>query len=184
MASGPAGREATETVHIAAAPERVWAVVANVRGHAALAGSGEVLAIRMDGPVVAGATFEGDIRVGEVGSFVSRNVVEEVSEPHRLAWVSYPPLDEDETEDHQIEVHWSFDLVPAEGGTELRHGFRGCSVRTSSPRSSSGPTGSRRCGRACGGRSRTQRARPRRPSEAAGTGSSGSCGRSPCRPTA
>jgi uncharacterized protein YndB with AHSA1/START domain len=124
MASGPAGREATETVHIAAAPERVWAVVANVRGHAALAGSGEVLAIRMDGPVVAGATFEGDIRVGEVGSFVSRNVVEEVSEPHRLAWVSYPPLDEDETEDHQIEVHWSFDLVPAEGGTELRHGFR------------------------------------------------------------
>jgi hypothetical protein len=58
-----------------------------------------------------------------VGSFVSRNVVEEAIEPHRLAWVSYPPLDDDETEDHQIEVHWSFDLVPAPGGTELRHRF-------------------------------------------------------------
>ena len=74
----------------------------------------------MSGPVVAGSTFEADVRTGEVGSFVSRNIVVDATEPRRLAWVSYPPLDDDETEDHQIEVHWSFDLTPTpDGGTDV-----------------------------------------------------------------
>lgn len=124
MSREGAGWDVVETVHVAATPELVWAVVSDIERHPALAGSGEVLAIRLSGPVAVGTTFEGDVRVGEVGSFVSHNVVEEATEPSRLAWVSYPPLDDDETEDHQIEVHWSFDLVPTgDGDTEVRHGF-------------------------------------------------------------
>jgi len=61
---------AHESVDIAARPETVWAVVADIDGHTRLAGSGEVKAIRFDGPVEPGATFEGDIATGEVGSFV------------------------------------------------------------------------------------------------------------------
>jgi len=117
------GWEASESIRVEASPEDVWAIVADIEGHSALAGSGEVLAIRLSGPLAAGTTFEGDIRVDEFGSFVSRCVVEDVTEPTRLAWVSYPPLDDDEIDDHQIEVHWSFDLTPADGGTEVEHRF-------------------------------------------------------------
>jgi uncharacterized protein YndB with AHSA1/START domain len=119
------GWEATESVRVAAPPARVWAVVSDIERHPELAGSGEVLAVRINGPLAVGTTFEGDVRTGEVGSFVSRNVIEEATEARRLAWVSYPPLDDDETEGHQIEVHWSFELAPAPGGgTDVRHGFR------------------------------------------------------------
>jgi uncharacterized protein YndB with AHSA1/START domain len=125
MSAEREGWEAAESLQVAASPERVWAVVSDIERHPMLAGSGEVLAVRMTGSVTVGATFQADVKTGEVGSFVSRNVIEEASEPTRLGWVSYPPLDEGETEDHQIEVHWSFDLTPtADGGTDVRHGFR------------------------------------------------------------
>jgi uncharacterized protein YndB with AHSA1/START domain len=114
---------ASESLTIAAPPDAVWDVVADIDGHVGLAGSGEVKAIRFEGPLEAGATFEGDIATGEVGSFVSRNVIHEVDEPRRLVWRSYPPLDEDETPDHQIEVIWSFTLTPTPDGTEVVHGF-------------------------------------------------------------
>lgn len=114
---------AREQLRIAASPEAVWRVVADVEAHTRLAGSGEVKAIRMSGPVAAGTTFEGEITTGEVGSFVSRNVIEAADEPRRLAWVSYPPLDEGETLEHQIEVHWAFELVPDGDGALLTHTF-------------------------------------------------------------
>ena len=114
---------ASERITVAAPAEAVWDRVADIEGHVQLAGSGEVKAIRFHGALEPGATFEGDIATGEVGSFVSRNVIHEVDPPSRLVWRSYPPLDEDETPDHQIEVIWSFVLSPAENGTEVRHGF-------------------------------------------------------------
>jgi uncharacterized protein YndB with AHSA1/START domain len=114
----------TESIEISAPPEAVWEVVADIEGHARLAGSGEVRAIRFDGPLEPGATFEGDIATGEVGSFVSRNVIHEVDRPSRLVWRSYPPLDEDETPDHQIEVIWSFTLTLSSAGTDVTHGFQ------------------------------------------------------------
>ncbi|MEX1009076.1 MAG: hypothetical protein WD271_14690 [Acidimicrobiia bacterium] len=116
--------EVVERAEIAARPGRVWRIVSDIEGHVDLAGSGEVRAIRIDGPLAAGTSFEGDIAVGEVGSFVSRNTIDIVDEARELAWTSFPPLDDDETEDHQIEVHWWFRLAPSWNGTELEHGFR------------------------------------------------------------
>lgn len=118
------GWDADVSIDVAAPPGRVWAVVSDFSRHPALAGSGEVLAVRMDGPLAVGTTFESDVRTGEVGSFSARCVVEEVDEPQRLAWISRPPLDPGETDDHQIEVHWSFDLTPTPGGTRVRHAVR------------------------------------------------------------
>jgi hypothetical protein len=48
-------------------------------------------------------------------------VIEAVEEPRRLAWVLLFPLEEGETEDQQIEVHWSFDLDVTPTGTQLSH---------------------------------------------------------------
>ena len=106
---------------IAAMPGRVWEVVADFSRHPALAGSGEVLAVRMDGPLAVGTTFDSDVRTGEVGSFSPRGVIEAVEEERRLGWVSLFPLEEGETADHQIEVHWSFHLEPRSTGTRLSH---------------------------------------------------------------
>lgn len=114
---------ASEQITIAATPATVWSIVADLESHARLAGSGEVRSIRVSGPIGVGTIFEGAISVGSVGSFVSRNIIEVCDAPQRLAWVSYPPLDEGETDEHQIEVHWAFTLTPAGDGTRLEHTF-------------------------------------------------------------
>jgi hypothetical protein len=116
--------EVVERTQVAAAPGAVWRVVSDIGEHPALAGSGEVQAVRLDGGVAPGATFESDVTVGVVGSFVSHNVIDRVDEQRELAWTSYPPIDDDETPDHQIEVHWWFRLEPSWQGTEVEHGFR------------------------------------------------------------
>lgn len=59
----------------------------------------------MNGPIAVGTTLESDVRTGEVGSFSPRCVIAALEERRRLGWVSLLPLDEGETEDHQIEVH-------------------------------------------------------------------------------
>ncbi len=115
------GWYAEAEIHIEASPERVWAVVSDISRHPELAGSGEVLAVRVNGPVAVGTTFDSDVRTGEVGSFSPRCVIETVEEQRRLGWVSLFPLEEGETEDHQIEVHWTFDLEPMPSGTRLIH---------------------------------------------------------------
>lgn len=115
------GWHAEAEIDIAAPPERVWVIVSDISRHPALAGSGEVLAVRMNGPVAVGTTFDSDVRTGEVGSFSPRCVIETLDEGRRLGWVSLFPLDEGETEDHQIEVHWTFYLEPRPRGTRLAH---------------------------------------------------------------
>jgi hypothetical protein len=80
---------ASERIEIAASPQVVWAVVADITSHVDLAGSGEVKAIRFDGLLEPGVTFEGDIATDEVGTFVSRNVVHDVDAPHLLVWRSH-----------------------------------------------------------------------------------------------
>jgi len=78
----------------------------------------------MNGPLAVGATFDSEVRTGEVGSFAPRCVIETLEEQRCLGWVSLFPLDEGETEDHQIEVHWTFDLEATPAGTRLAHTVR------------------------------------------------------------
>lgn len=42
--------EGQDRVQVAASPEAVWKVIADIEGHARLAGSSEILAIRFQGP--------------------------------------------------------------------------------------------------------------------------------------
>ncbi|HLF99684.1 MAG TPA: SRPBCC family protein [Acidimicrobiia bacterium] len=118
------GWGADAELRINASTAQVWAIVSDIPRHPALAGSGEVLAVRMSGPLAVGTTFESDVKTGEVGSFSPRCVIEEVDPPRRLGWVSLFPLEPGETEDHQIEVHWLFDLSTTPSGTLVRHTVR------------------------------------------------------------
>lgn len=52
------GWHAEAEIDIEALPERVWSIVSDISRHPALAGSGEVLAVRVNGPVAVGTTFE------------------------------------------------------------------------------------------------------------------------------
>lgn len=124
MSKPTEGWYAEAAVEVAATPEQVWAVVSDFSRHPELAGSGEVLTVRLHGPLAVGTTFDSDVRTGEVGSFSPRCVIEAVEEPHRLAWVSLFPLEEGETKDHQIEVHWTYGLDPTPSGTRLSHTVR------------------------------------------------------------
>lgn len=124
MAGADEGWGADVAVHVAAPAEQVWMIVSDISRHPTLAGSGEVLAVHMNGPLAVGTTFDSDVKTGEVGSFSPQCTIEEVNEPRRLAWVSRPPLDPGETEDHQIEVYWAFDMIAMPNGTQVRHTVR------------------------------------------------------------
>jgi uncharacterized protein YndB with AHSA1/START domain len=108
MGASDRGWCAEAEIDVEAPPERVWAIVSDISRHPALAGSGEVLAVRLNGPLAVGTTFDSD-------------VIETLDDGRRLGWVSLFPLEEGETEDHQIEVHWTFDLAPTPTGTWLAH---------------------------------------------------------------
>ena len=123
--TGPGnGWAADVAIDVATPPERIWTVVSDISRHPALAGSGEVLAVRMNGPLAVGVTFESDVKTGEVCFFSPRCVIEDVREPTRLAWVSLFPLEPGETDDYQIEVHWSFEIEPTAAGSRVRHTVR------------------------------------------------------------
>ena len=124
MSESDGGWYAEAEIDIEAPPEHVWAIVSDISRHPALAGSGEVLAVRMNGPVAVGTTFDSDVRTGEVGSFSPRCVIETLDGGRHLGWASRFPLEEGETEDHQIEVHWTFDLEATPSGTRLAHTVR------------------------------------------------------------
>lgn len=119
--------EAAETTLVAAPMRRVWAVISDIeryperlRSH--LSGSGRISGVRMLGPFRVGTCFELEVNTAELGQFVARNCIDDVAEPNRLAWISFPPRDEGESEDHQIEVHWSFHLTPGlDRSTALQH---------------------------------------------------------------
>lgn len=114
-----------ERARIDAKPEAIWRVIVDVAGHPKLAGSGEVCAITLEGPVEPGTWFTAEIDVGEVRTpFTSRNRIDVVKEPSELRWTSYPPLDPGETELHQLEISWWFKLTPGRGETLVEHGFR------------------------------------------------------------
>jgi uncharacterized protein YndB with AHSA1/START domain len=115
--------EVTERTVVEAPPEEVWAVVTDVSGHTDLAGSGEIRALRLVGPVGVGATWEADIVVpGLDEPFVSRSEVVVFDEPSEFSWTSVPrPIIPGEPRSTPS-IRWWFQLAPGEeGGTTVEH---------------------------------------------------------------
>ncbi len=54
---------------------------------------------------------------------IPRNEIVAFDPPSLVAWTSWPPLDDGETEEHQIEVRWRFAITPTDAGCELEHTF-------------------------------------------------------------
>src|SRR5207249_4275196 len=99
------------TVH--ADPERVFAIVGDLAGHARLAGSGEVKTLRQvgDGPVGKGARFEADeeIRVmGRTQKMTASSEVVEYEPPNVVSWTSMPSVPP-----KPRRIQWWFRLTPA-----------------------------------------------------------------------
>ncbi|MGH8891840.1 MAG: SRPBCC family protein [Actinomycetes bacterium] len=102
-------------------PEQVWAVVSDPTRHPALAGSGEVLALRVvtDGPVRVGTEFEADedIKFGPSRQkFTARSKVVEFDAPRVMSWTSTPP-----GKPTPRRIQWWFRLTPDAAGTRVVH---------------------------------------------------------------
>jgi uncharacterized protein YndB with AHSA1/START domain len=118
--------EGTETIEIAAPPDKIWEIVADLKRHPELAGSGEVLTIeKLSGPLAVGTTWESGEKVPKAGSFTAKSEVTEFTPPRVFAWVSHPPpLSKRNVADSTIDAHWRFELAPTAGGTRVTHSFR------------------------------------------------------------
>lgn len=110
-----------ERVHVAAPPEQVFAVLADVAHHDRLAGSGEVKSIRVlgDGPVQVGTEWEADeeiVMTGSTQKFVARSTMQEFTPPFALSWTSTPP-----TKPVPRRIQWWYRLEPSsdDGGTDV-----------------------------------------------------------------
>jgi uncharacterized protein YndB with AHSA1/START domain len=113
-------RARQETV-IDAPPEPVYALVSDVARHAELAGSGEVLRIRVltDGPVRVGTRFQADEAIplaGQRARFASTSVVVEHDPPRVFSWTVRPA-----TGLRPRRIQWWFRLSPEGAGTRLAH---------------------------------------------------------------
>ena len=115
--------QATETIEIDAPPEAVWRIVTDVGRHPQLAGSGEVKAIRTNGRLSVGTTWEADEKVmGQSFQAMSRCI--ELEPARAFGWQSFPPPMRKGRPDSAPEVTWRFDLSPARAGTLVEHSFR------------------------------------------------------------
>lgn len=113
-----------ERVQVAASPEAVWRVVSDIDSHVRLAGSGELLAIRFQGPLRVGARWEADEHIRGVGRFTAVSTCTVFDPPHELAWKPQAPPIRKGREDSRPDIGWWFRLHPGQDGTLLEHGFR------------------------------------------------------------
>jgi len=116
--------EGQDRVLVAASPEAVWKVIADIEGHARLADSGEILAVRFQGPLRVGARWEADERITGVGRFTALSTCTVYDPPRELAWEPQAPPVRKGREQSRPDITWWFRLHPGEGGTLLEHGFR------------------------------------------------------------
>jgi len=116
--------EGQDRVQVAASPEAVWKVIADIEGHARLADSGEILAVRFQGPLRVGARWEADERITGVGRFTALSTCTVYDPPRELAWEPQAPPVRKGREQSRPDITWWFRLHPGEGGTLLEHGFR------------------------------------------------------------
>lgn len=110
-----------EKRHIDAPPDKVFTVLADVRHHDDLAGSGEVKSIRMlsEGAIHVGTEWEADeeIKMGRATQkFVARSTVREYEPSRALSWTSMPPSS---VKPVPRRIQWWYRLTPEAGGTQV-----------------------------------------------------------------
>lgn len=110
----------SESTHVAAAPETVWALVADVTRHPEFAGPKSITKeVPFDGPLVPGARWVAHEKFGPQ-KFDAPSDVTEVDVDHRLSWVSYPPMrDADRGEGGR--VLWGYVIEAEPDGCRLTH---------------------------------------------------------------
>ncbi len=106
---------------IDASRQTIFDLVGDVLRHSELAGSGEVLRVRvlMPGPVRLGTRFEADedIPMGpQHQRFVATSEVVAYDPPPVVSWTSAPPL-----RPRPRRIQWWFRLTPEAGGTRVVH---------------------------------------------------------------
>ncbi|HJN85752.1 MAG: SRPBCC family protein [Dehalococcoidia bacterium] len=104
---------------INASPEAVFDVVSDLSRHRELAGSGELVNIRLltPGPVGLGTMVEADesIHLGDQHmEFAARSVVVAFDRPNTISWVPAPPVP-------VRRIQWWFHLTPDGQGTKVVH---------------------------------------------------------------
>jgi uncharacterized protein YndB with AHSA1/START domain len=109
------GPTAEATVHVAAPPERVWELVSDIHLIASI--STELQEVEwIDGPARLGAAFRGRNRHPMAGEWTTTSRVVEFDPPRVFAWAVEDPANPT--------ALWRFELVPRDGGTDLRQWAR------------------------------------------------------------
>jgi uncharacterized protein YndB with AHSA1/START domain len=110
----------TESVEIAAPPERVWALVCDFARHPEYAGSKSITKkVDFTGPARGGDRFIAHERFGPQ-KFDAPSDITVVEANRDLAWESFPPM-KDENRGDGGKVLWSYHLEPQGTGTRLTH---------------------------------------------------------------
>lgn len=117
--------EGTDRIEIAAPPEAVWAIIADLDNHITLAGSGEPRAItNVSGPLAVGTTFTSANVIPKVGDLEAREEIIEFDPPRALGWRSYPPpMSKRHPETSVPDIRWRYELAAAGEGTQVIHSF-------------------------------------------------------------
>jgi uncharacterized protein YndB with AHSA1/START domain len=112
--------EIEDNIHIDATPDRVWAMVTDIRRHPEFAGPKSITKeIEFDGDLVPGARWIAHERFGPQ-KFDAPSEITHVDFERRLAWVSFPPM-KDADRGEGGKVLWSYALEPDDDGTRLSH---------------------------------------------------------------
>ncbi|MEV7525828.1 SRPBCC family protein [Streptomyces sp. NPDC091371] len=115
--------EITESVHVDATPDEVWAVVTDVRRHTEFAGPKSITKeIEFEGPLEVGTRWMAHEKFGP-SSFDAPSEVTAVDRGHDFGWVSFPPMKE-EKRGAGGRAYWDYHLEPEDGGTRLSHHMR------------------------------------------------------------
>lgn len=110
-----------EETTVQADPGAVFAIVSDLAGHAELAGSGEVKALRKvgDTPLGVGAKFEADEEITIMGRTTKMTAASEIVEyqaPTLVSWTSMPSVPP-----KPKRIQWWFRLTPEDGRTRVVH---------------------------------------------------------------
>lgn len=110
---------AVKEVVVNASPEAVFSIVSDFSKHRELAGSGELVTVRLltQGPTDIGTTIEADesIDLGDQHmDITAKAVVVACSPPNTLSWIAAPPLP-------IRRIQWWFNLSAEGSGTKVVH---------------------------------------------------------------